>query len=52
MSRIEAKKFSEAKMERAEKRWTWNPKRARIASKSFHKASRAASKRALKNFVA
>ena len=52
MSRIEAKKFSEAKMERAEKRWTWNPKRARVASRSFNKASRAAAKLSLKRFVA
>ena len=51
MSRIVAKKFSEAKLERWEKRWTWNPKRARIASKSFNKASRAASKLTLKKFV-
>ena len=52
MSRQEAKKFSEAKLERREKRWTWNLKRARIASRAFNKASRAASKLSLKRHVA
>ena len=43
-----SKAFSEAKMERWEKRWTHNPKRSRIASKRFNKASRKASKLQLK----
>ena len=45
-----AKHFSDAKLERWEKRWTHNPKRARLASKRFNKASRKASKLALRNY--
>jgi len=36
------KHFAEAKLERWEKRHTWNRKAARIASKRFNKAERAA----------
>ncbi len=45
-----AKTYSEAKLERWEKRWTHNPNRARQASKRFNKASRKAAKLALRNY--
>ncbi len=43
------KQYSEAKYSRSEKRWTYNTKRARQASKAFNKAERKAVKISLKN---
>jgi len=45
-----AKHFSDAKMERFEKKHTTPRKRARIASKRFNKASRKAAKLTLRNY--
>jgi hypothetical protein len=49
MSKL-AKHYSEAKYSRSEKRWTFNTKRARQASKAFNKADRKATKLALSNY--
>jgi len=48
---ISTKHFSDAKIERFEKRWTSADKRARHASKRFNKAERKAIKLFLKNIV-
>ncbi len=50
MTPLATKAFSEAKMERWEKKHTTPRMRARIASKRFNKADRKAAKNLCKNF--
>ena len=49
MNKTLSKHYSEAKYTRIEKRWCCGRKAARIASKRFNKASRAAAKLTLKS---
>ena len=45
-----AKLHGSAKLERSEKRWTYNKKRARSASKAYNRAARKASKNQLRGY--